>query len=54
MKLNAFLIYTYSLFSRNDNLVLRYDSSDEIYPKKLNILFYMSPKMAKVTELYQK
>lgn len=41
MKLNAFLIYTYSFFSRNGNMVLRYDTIDEICPKKLNILFYM-------------
>jgi len=41
MKLNAFLIYTYSFFSRNGNMVLWYDTSDEICPKKLNILFYM-------------
>jgi len=41
MKLNAFLIYTYSFFSRNGNMVLWYNTSDEICPKKLNILFYM-------------
>lgn len=41
MKLNAFLIYTYSFFSRNGNMVLWYNTSDEICPQKLNILFYM-------------